>query len=281
MNSVGSNTTPVAATESQRPRVRSRVRWWDMVAVAWCQHRLMLTGTSVCVLALAAGLVYVGAYTAASIPHIRLDLLILLVQAYGLLLAVFWTAPLVAREYEHRTHLWAWSQDVSPTRWLAGKGLLLLTVGAVSALLLGFCGQFLIHRIPGQNPYAVPFFDAAPLPQLGYALFGFALGLALSALTRRSVLSMGLSLAAFLTIRILVAFYIRPRYQTPVQVATISTGDPVPANAWVTRINHSHVYFQPPDRLGNFQLIEFGIYTAFAVLLLLFTWRLLHRVNSL
>lgn len=277
MNTVIDDTTP-AGQPMTRPRVRSRVPGRDTVAVAWRQHRLMLTGTSMFALALAVALLYAGKH-AGSIPAATLDLLILLVQLYGLLIAIFWAAPLVAREYEHRTHLWAWSQDVSPARWLAGKVLLLLVTAGVSALVLGFCGQYLVQRKPGQNPFSVPFFDTAPLPQLGYALFGFALGLACSVLTRRSTLSMGLSLVAFLTTRVVLAFYARPHYQTPVRA--VSPGSAVPGNAWVTETTRAHVYFQPADRISDFQLIEFGIYAILAALLLVLTWSLLRRAKTL
>ena len=35
---------------------------------------------------------------------------------YTLVVAMFWGAPLLSREYEQRTHLLVWSQDVSPAR---------------------------------------------------------------------------------------------------------------------------------------------------------------------
>jgi hypothetical protein len=94
---------------------------------------------------------------------------------------------------------------------------------------LGFCTEFLTHRAntlalasgsvnnPIINPFLVPFFDSTPLPLLGYALFGFALGLAFSVLTRRTVISMGLSFVIFLATRIVLASAARPHYATPLR----------------------------------------------------------------
>ncbi|HEX9413925.1 MAG TPA: hypothetical protein VF916_10525, partial [Ktedonobacterales bacterium] len=48
-------------------------------------------------------------------------------------LGVLVGAPLVAREYEQRTHLLVWMQSVTRTRWLSVKLLLVLGAGAVAA----------------------------------------------------------------------------------------------------------------------------------------------------
>jgi hypothetical protein len=48
------------------------------------------------------------------------------------LLGLFWGVPIFAREFDQRTLTLAWSQDVSPLRWLGGK---LAILGAVAAAL--------------------------------------------------------------------------------------------------------------------------------------------------
>src|SRR5699024_8746632 len=111
------------------------------------------------------------------------------IAGYGAVVAVFWAAPLLAREHEQRTHLFAWGQDVSALRWLAGKTLLLATIAAAFAALLGSLGTLLLRqfntaattsRHVGFAVFDGRLFEAAPLVQVGYALFGFALGLLFS-----------------------------------------------------------------------------------------------------
>jgi ABC-type uncharacterized transport system permease subunit len=165
-------------------------------------------------------------------------------------------------------------------------------------------------------PFLDPYFAAAPLVQVGYALFAFALGLAVSALTRRIVASMGVSLVVLLLTRFVLALVARPHYETPVR-ATSPVGHPlfenVPLHA--LRVNsgflttsgatsHStgtcsgpeqvyahclrqhgivarYVDYQPPSRIGDFQLIEFGIFTVLAILLFAATWWLIRRTRRL
>lgn len=50
-----------------------------------------------------------------------------------LLIGVFLGAPLLPREYDQRTHLFAWTQSTSPTRWLSIK---LVMIGGIT--LIGF-----------------------------------------------------------------------------------------------------------------------------------------------
>ena len=239
----------------------------------------------------------------------------------GVLVAVFWAAPLLAREYEQRTHLVVWTQDLTPVRWLVGKVVLL---GAAVVVLLNTVNA---HSAEGERfgPFDSDAFEVVPHVQVGYALFGFALGLALSAVTRRTVLSMGLSFGVFFVVRGLVASLWRPYYATPLRnaapfdpVAGGSSEDAWPGpdhlmvdvgylNAAGAEVEVSHtactapsgspeeygrcladqgvvqlfVDHQPPDRVVPFQLVELGVYTAFAagLLVLAFWWvKRMHRV---
>ena len=321
---------------------RDRVRFTDLTWVAWRQHRTMLAGTSLFALAVTAALallaIAVASRGSTAISVLMFDtvkaptiLLTVCVLGYSGLVAMFWAAPLLSREYEQRTHLFAWSQDVSALRWLAGKTLLLVAAAVALALILGVTAQVLFGQLEANsasppfgyiNPFQPPYFGAAVLPQIGYTVFGFALGLCLSALTRRTVLAMGLSLAFFLTTRMLVAGLWRPYYQAPERATTPigqhgiarfpglpdntltvdygllnTAGNPVDYPTACQSVpsgpdafdnclrDHgiaSHYYdYQPADRLGTFQLIEFGIFTALALALLLITWRLTRRTTRL
>src|ERR1700674_4578707 len=52
------------------------------------------------------------------------------------LLGVFIAAPLLSREFEQRTHLFAWSQSITKLRWVVAKLGLLAAVVLVSAAAL-------------------------------------------------------------------------------------------------------------------------------------------------
>ncbi len=161
---------------------------------------------------------------------------------------------------------------------------------------------------------------AAPLPQVGYVLFAFALGLVCSVLTRRTLVAMGTSLAAFLVTRYVVGVFLRPHYESPLRASTgIGSNAPVPVPDDALRagggylgasgapasypeacnaprvagaqsyedclrghgIAARYVDYQPPDRVGEFQAIEFGIFAVLAILLFGATWRLVRRTRRL
>lgn len=263
-----------------------------MIWVTYRQHRWLLLGTVVLLVAL---------WPTPYLPIMadaRWDAL------FGAVVAVFWGAPLLAREFEERTHVFAWSQDVRPSRWLVEKVVLLGGVITLLAFVLGVVAR----------PATLPLWDTFeqhPLVQIGYAWFGFTLGLACSVLLRRTVPAMALALFVFTVLRVGLARWGRESYLQPVHtwrpdpppgvryqpqlprdglwVASgyaDKNGDPMPpplhcqgddeclkANG---QIGH-FVDYQPGDRMFTFQLIEFGIFAVLAVLLLVVTFRALRR----
>ncbi|MFT7836657.1 ABC transporter permease subunit [Saccharothrix sp. BKS2] len=338
--------TPTTTTaEAVAPAAtRARVGWGDLLWLTWRQHRWTVGGTA----AIAAGLSALAlgvAWHVEATGHARHSLLFdeytydsvaralaLAPLMTGVLVAVFWAAPLLAREYEQRTHLVVWTQDLTPVRWLTGKVVLLGAAAAGLSAGLGAAVVLLLntvnaHSAEGQRfgPFDSDAFEVVPHVQVGYALFGFALGLALSAVTRRTVLSMGLSFGVFFVVRGLVASLWRPYYATPLRtampfdpVAGGSSEDVWPGpdhlvvdvgylNAAGAEVEVSHtacatpnsgpeeygrcladqgvvqlfVDHHPPDRVVPFQLVELGVYTAFAagLLVLTFWWvKRMHRV---
>src|SRR5699024_3205344 len=129
---------------------RDRVTWRDIIAVGWRQHRSMLLGTGAIVLLGAALMTLISSLLVdhgnvdSTLPLLfdmgiaqATEALTICITGYSAVVAVFWAAPLLAKEYEQRTHLFAWGQDVSPLRWLAGKTLLLASVAVSFAVLLG------------------------------------------------------------------------------------------------------------------------------------------------
>lgn len=323
---------------------RDRVTWRDIIAVGWRQHRSMLLGTGAIVLLGAALMTLISSLL---VDHGNIDstlpllvnmgmaqateALTICITGYSAVVAVFWAAPLLAKEYEQRTHLFAWGQDVSPLRWLAGKTLLLASVAVSFAVLLGALGNLMLRQYNAANTdrpeldfhmFTGGYFEAAPMVQAGYALFAFALGLVISAICRRTVLSMGLTLVGYITARVLVAEVFRPHYRTPLRESQPlgqehfavdptmdhslhvgygyldSAGDPVSypegcqfdqvpdfeAEQTCLRehgITAHYTDYQPADRISEFHIIEFGLFTALAALLFTLSWWLLRRNTRL
>jgi hypothetical protein len=138
-------------------------------------------------------------------------------------IGIFWGAPLVAREYETGTFRLAWTQSITRARWLAGKlalpGLAAMAVTEGLSLMLAWwaapIGQ--AARLTGQStfplgmgPFSPLVFDAHGVAPLGYAAFGFTLGLAVGLVLRRAVLAMAVTLVLFAAVQVAMPLAIRP-----------------------------------------------------------------------
>ena len=131
------------------------------------------------------------------------------------LLGIFWGAPLLARELESGTFRLAWTQSISRSRWTLTKlGLL----GLASMAAAGLCSLFVTWwASPLDHIGAGPFstFDQRGLVPVGYALYAFALGVAVGAVIRRTLPAMAATLVAFVGVRLAVYEWLRPRYMAP------------------------------------------------------------------
>jgi ABC-2 family transporter protein len=151
-------------------------------------------------------------------------------------IGIFWGAPLVAREFETGTFRLAWTQSITRARWLAGKlalpGLAAMAVTEGLSLMLAWwaapIGQ--AARLTGQStfplgmgPFSPLVFDAHGVVPLGYAAFGFTLGLTVGLLLRRAVLAMAVTLVLFAAVQIAMPLGIRPNLFSP-QHATLAVG---------------------------------------------------------
>ncbi|WP_290057660.1 ABC transporter permease [Amycolatopsis solani] len=126
------------------------------------------------------------------------------------LIGAFVGAPLFARELEQGTHVLAFTQSVSRTRWMAGK-LLVALVPALAVLIVlqalvswwlsaaGILGPFV------NGPFTAFNFGIGNVSPVGYALFAFALGTFLGVATRRTLVAMTGGLAAFVVVRLALA----------------------------------------------------------------------------
>lgn len=165
-----------------------------------------------------------------------LDLLgIVIILLAPAVIGLFWGAPLVARELETGTSALAWNQSVTRTRWLAVKlGVYVLAAMAVTeglslmqawwaapigrAVGLGAGGTNL-----AMGRFSSLLFATHGITPLGYAAFGFTLGVTAGALIRRTVPAMAVTLAIFAIVQIAMPLWIRPNLfpaeQTVVPVA--------------------------------------------------------------
>ncbi|MDP9219534.1 MAG: ABC transporter permease [Actinomycetota bacterium] len=134
------------------------------------------------------------------------------------LIGAFWGAPLISRELEHGTHRLAWTQSVSRTRWLAVK---LALVGAASVAATGLLSLMVTWWSSpidqsNMNRFDAGLFGERNITPVGYAAFGFALGVTAGVLIRRTLPAMATTLAVFLGVRLAFTYLIRPHLLTPV-----------------------------------------------------------------
>ncbi|HJP78189.1 MAG TPA: hypothetical protein VJ914_28200 [Pseudonocardiaceae bacterium] len=143
---------------------------------------------------------------------------------YTLVVAMFWGAPLLSREYEQRTHLLVWSQDVSPARWLLIKVALLGAIAVAFAIGIELVGQAVLNQmnlVASQGPFVDDFspgFESSILLQIGYTLAAFLIGLAIGGLVRLPVVATACALGVFGGIRWLLATFARENYLPPVHL---------------------------------------------------------------
>jgi hypothetical protein len=127
------------------------------------------------------------------------------------LIGAFWGAPLITRELEHGTHRLAWTQSVSRTRWLAVK---LVLVGAASVVATGLLSLMVTWWSSAMDHANMNRFDPGLFGQrnivpMGYAAFGFALGVTTGVLIRRTLPAMATTLGVFIAVRLAFTYLVR------------------------------------------------------------------------
>jgi hypothetical protein len=148
---------------------------------------------------------------------------------------VFWGAPMIARELEAGTFRLAWNQSVTRTRWLTVK---LVLIGAAAMVVteafsliqawwaapigkaVGLGGGSSIFSETRFGWFVFPTHGITPL---GYAAFGFALGVTAGVLARRPIPAMAITLAIFAGVQFITPLWIRPHlFPTSHTTATIA-----------------------------------------------------------
>ncbi|MEV0937950.1 ABC transporter permease [Streptomyces phaeochromogenes] len=146
----------------------------------------------------------------------------LAVTCFPFLVAVWAGAALIARELETGTAHLAWTQSVSPTRWLAAKlavPALLITAG--TAVLVP------LHRLVwNQDAWlrSMDWYDRSIYPSSGtlplaYALCGLALGALAGLVVGRALPALGVAFAAMLAV-----YYLGNEYRLSLWPTVTVTG---------------------------------------------------------
>jgi ABC-type transport system involved in multi-copper enzyme maturation permease subunit len=133
------------------------------------------------------------------------------------LVGAFWGAPLITREFENGTQRLAWTQSVTRTRWVAIKlglvGAASVAVTGLLSLMVTWWSSPMDHA--NANQFASGLFGQRDITPLGYAAFGFALGVTFGVLIRRTLPAMAATLAVFLAVRLAFTYAVRQHLLAP------------------------------------------------------------------
>ena len=226
--------------------------------------------------------------------------------AVPLLIGTFWGATVVGKDLDAGTATLVWTQSVTRRRWLWVKlavffAATTLVSAAVTALVTWWSDA---GNATVQSRFDKPQFDIQGIVPIGYALFAAALGLAASVLWRRVLPAVATTVGGFIGLRLLVEEFARSHYMSPVITtgsldapASIPSGSMLvskdmtlhgavvpppqlsPADCPGASIREQisacldhlgyrlRATYQPASRYWTFQWIEFGIFTALAILL--------------
>ncbi|GCE50323.1 hypothetical protein EI42_04802 [Thermosporothrix hazakensis] len=132
----------------------------------------------------------------------------LVFQSFPLLpfvVGIFLGAPLLAREYEKRTHLFVWTQSMSRTRWLSTNLMLLgsavvLGFGALS--LVATWWSFVQDATFSFSPWSTFMIRGSVL--VANVLFGLLFGVMIGAIVRRVLPAMVITLVLLIPLQIAI-----------------------------------------------------------------------------
>jgi len=226
------------------------------------------------------------------------------------LIGAFWGVPIVAGELESGTHRMVWTQSVTRTRWLAVKVALIgvagMVVTGVLSLMLGAWSSSAINA----DRFGTAMFGERGVAPIGYAAFGFALGVAAGIIIGRTLPAMATTLVAFLAARIVVQSWVRPHFASPLTLSqglTAENGAPIQPKpgVWVVSNNffdsaghlinnihcgsdaqtcmaqyHQVVAFHPAVRYWTFQSYETAVFAGLSVVLIALSfWWIRNRTS--
>jgi hypothetical protein len=153
----------------------------------------------------------------------------LFLLAVPFIVGMFWGAPMVTRELETGTYRLAWTQTTR-ARWLAVKlavtGLAAMAAAGVLGLLVTWWAGPVDSAIanldgrPGPGLLIFPrlspeMFDERGIVPLGYAAFGFVLGVTIGVLVRRTLPAMALTVVVLVLVQVGFSLLVRPSLLSP------------------------------------------------------------------
>jgi ABC-type transport system involved in multi-copper enzyme maturation permease subunit len=282
-----------------------------MIWLTWRQFRapFVVAAAGVLAVAILLGSTHPGGTGYLSHDHLLKFVSTLLVGVPALI-GAFWGAPLVAGELESGTYRLVWTQSVTRTRWLAVKvGLIGLASAAVAGILSLMVGAWSSDAI-NEDRFGSAMFGQRGIVPIGYAAFGFALGVTAGLLIRRTLPAMATTIVAFMATRIVVQSFVRPHFASPIKLAkalSAENGSPLRTQpgAWIVSDNvydkaghltnnircgpdaqgcmsqfHQVLTYHPASRYWAFQSYETALFAGLAILLIgfCFWWIRTRRV---
>jgi ABC-type transport system involved in multi-copper enzyme maturation permease subunit len=132
------------------------------------------------------------------------------------IVGMFFGAPLIAREVEAGTHRLVWTQGVQRRHWALVKfgviGAVTLVLAAAYTLGMDWWSEPLVANGGRLGPIV---FDIEGIAPIGYTLFAVALGILASTTWKKVLPAMGITLAGYAVVRILIETFARPHYMRP------------------------------------------------------------------
>lgn len=146
------------------------------------------------------------------------------------IVGIFLGAPLIAREVETGTHRLVWTQGVSRRHWALVKfglvGAVALILSAAYTVGMDWWSEPLVANGGRIGPIV---FDIEGIAPIGYTLFAVALGIFASTVWKKILPAMGVTLAGYAVVRILIETLVRPHYRSPL-TASIPVTSPAQFN---------------------------------------------------
>ncbi|AXG78704.1 ABC-2 transporter permease [Streptomyces paludis] len=210
----------------------------------------------------------------------------------------FVAGPVIARELEHGTYRLAWTQSVSPARWLLSR----LALPTAWTVLLTALFTVLFRVAWAQGPHHVYrgywyddfyYYGLGPV-LMGYVLLAIAVGALVAVLIRGTVAAMAVTSAAVVTVFLAFGIKLRGLLMPTLQTAA---DEQVPENSWVVSWNDvpmpdkpdtfyspgttgTLVDYHPASHFWPLQFIETGILLALAALAAYGAFRALRRLHA-
>ncbi|HXR50201.1 MAG TPA: ABC transporter permease subunit [Verrucomicrobiae bacterium] len=160
-----------------------------------------------------------------------------------LLVGLFVGAPLVAREYEEGTNKLAWTQSVSRRKWLTTKVVWVLGFALLYGITLTILATWWSRTLNtvAHNRFVQGHFETQGLMPVAYSVFFTALGFAVGAWFRKTILAFAITFGVFVLCMASFANWVRPHYMTPVTVTAAmgpnSLDGKIPTDAWILQRN--------------------------------------------